>query len=868
MNIDGLSPNRKGALEFHIREQSGVRRIQEPITMGIPFPKGLVSDSSALAMYTENDEAIPLQAQVTARWGDQTIQWALLDFLASVEPQDTASYRLECQGNFPSTPQDSTLLFTQHSEHCVVETGAASFFLNPMVFTPFKRVVIDGVDRLDESETSFTLTNDKGQELAPHISSMAVESQGPVRLTLRFDGVFSNNDTSDFRFMARLSFFAGSEAVRLTFTLHNPQAARHPGGCWDLGDEGSLFFKDLTWQVALRESGKSGKIGWNVNPQEPMIVHEHSRLEIYQDSSGGPNWNSSNHVNRDGQVRQRYPGFRVMRDGGVIQEGKRATPSLFIKQADIALAGTIQHFWQNFPKALESEGNQICLRLFPHQFNDVYELQGGEQKTHTCVVAFTKSVSPESAVNWIHDPLRPLISPEWYAGTKAIRYLSPRSKEKNGEYAKLIDTAVQEPDSWLSRRERIDEYGWRHFGDIYADHEAVKTPENSPLVSHYNNQYDVIYGLVIEYLRTGEARWFGVMQELAGHVIDIDIYHTLEDRPAYNGGLFWHTDHYAHAAMATHRTYSRINREKFCFGSSYGGGPSNEHNYTTGLLSYYFLTGDSLAHEAVQGLADWVINMDDPQGTILGKLDRRPTGLASSTVERAYHGPGRGAGNSVNALLDAYVLTRERRYLLKGEELIQRCIHPRDDISRHHLEDIEHRWSYTVFLAALGKYLDLKVAEGALDRQYAYAREALLHYATWMVEHEVPYKHILHRVEIPTETWSAQDMRKSHVLNVAAKYAEEPLRRACQNKARFFFDACLTDLLSFKTCTLTRPVVLLMTNGYVQAYCDLHHDESAPLPSQAYDFGFPRKFRPQGDALYRLREKISGLKGRLKEILK
>ena len=84
--------------------------------------------------------------------------------------------------------------------------------------------------------------------------------------------------------------------------------------------------------------------------------------------------------------------------------------------------------------------------------------------------------------------------------------------------------------------------------------------------------------------------------------------------------------------------------------------------------------------------------------------------------------------------------------------IIQRCIHPLDDISRHHFEDIEHRWSYTVFLAALGKYLDLKVAEGELDRQYAYAREALLHYTAWMVEHEVPYKQVLHRVEIPTET--------------------------------------------------------------------------------------------------------------------
>ena len=80
----------------------------------------------------------------------------------------------------------------------------------------------------------------------------------------------------------------------------------------------------------------------------------------------------------------------------------------------------------------------------------------------------------------------------------------------------------------------------------------------------------------------------------------------------------------------------------------YGGGPSNEHNYTTGLLTYYFLTGDMSASEAVEGLADWVIHIDDGSKSKFRFFDRRPTGWASCTVSRNYHGPGRGAGNSIN----------------------------------------------------------------------------------------------------------------------------------------------------------------------------------------------------------------------------
>ena len=40
-----------------------------------------------------------------------------------------------------------------------------------------------------------------------------------------------------------------------------------------------------------------------------------------------------------------------------------------------------------------------------------------------------------------------------------------------------------------------------------------------------------------------------------------------------------------------------------------------------------------------------------------------------------------------------------------------------------------------------------------------------------MVENEVPYKEVLHKVDIPTETWPAQDIRKCHVLHLADRYS-------------------------------------------------------------------------------------------------
>ena len=84
------------------------------------------------------------------------------------------------------------------------------------------------------------------------------------------------------------------------------------------------------------------------------------------------------------------------------------------------------------------------------------------------------------------------------------------------------------------------------------------------------------------------------------------------------------------------------------------------------------------------------------------------------------------------SLLNAWRLSGERRYIDKAEALIRRCMHPAEDIEALDLLDTERRWSYTVFLQAVGRYLDVKAECGEIDATYAYAKASLLHYARWM----------------------------------------------------------------------------------------------------------------------------------------
>jgi hypothetical protein len=521
-----------------------------------------------------------------------------------------------------------------------------------------------------------------------------------------------------------------------------------------------------------------------------------------------------------------------------------------------SISAAVPEFWQQFPKALEAEGTTIRVRLFPGRFGDPFELQGGEQKTHTVWFDFGPTEGdPSESLAWVHEPGRLVVSPEWYSESGVVPHLVPA--EPGGRLEEEMAKAIDGPRSLFTRRETIDEYGWRNFGDVHADHEGAYFQGEPPVISHYNNQYDLLLGMILQHARSGDGRWFELLEPLARHVCDIDIYHTDRDKSAYNGGLFWHTEHYRTAETSTHRTFSRANKP--ADGRPYGGGPSAEHNYTTGLLYYYYLTGDETAREAVESLADWAMKADDGHRTIFGLVDKGPTGFSSRTAEWSYHGPGRGCGNSVNALIDGWLLTGRRSYLRMAESLIGRCIHPADRIEERDLLSTELRWSYTVFLSVLDRYLSVKAEAGERDRMYAYAQASLLHYATWMLENEVPYFDRPEQLEYPTETWAAQELRKGNVLRLASAHADEPLRSRLKARGDELADRAWSDLLRFESRDVARALAILMREGTVDAYCRSRPIVPAPRPEGDADFGAPVVFVAQKDHVRSLLKSPTGM---------
>lgn len=769
----------------------------EPVCVGVGCSRGAMPSSARWRLTDGNGVSIPVQTATLDRWSDGSVRWLLVEFQADSQPGGSGRYQL-APGDGPE-PLGPCLAIDELTDSLRISTGVATIDV-PRGGSAFIAAARVGDAQLLET-TAITAEDGDGNRYVFTIAKTQVERHGHLSALVRIDGCFA--DAAGSAWLSgtlRMRVFAGLGSVAAELSVTNPRAARHPGGTWDLGDSGSAWLRDLSIELRTGAGATSPIVGSLDAGEGPQPAADF--FSVYQDSSGGENWQHLNHLNRHGRVASTFRGFRGRRGGGDIH-GLRATPIASVGSGSSRVSVAMPRFWQMFPKALEVDHRRCLLSMFPRQYGDLHELQGGERSTLKFAMCFGQDTVCSEPLAWSRSPLLVWASPQSRRNGDATAVTGGSAQASEG-YLSLVTAAIAGASSFEQRREIIDEYGWRNFGDLYADHEAVRMP----LVSHYNNQYDALAGFINRFLETGDERWSALVDDLASHVADIDVYHTDRDRAAYNGGHFWHTEHYRPVGTATHRAYSRRN------GSS-GGGPSAEHNYTTGLMLHYFLTGGERSRETVIQLADWVIEMDEGGKSRFRWIDRHDTGYASATRSLDFQGPGRGAGNSINALLDAHRLTNDARYLNKAEALVARCVHPDDNVEALGLLDVENHWSYTVFLQVLGKYLEYRAERGLIDSAYEYARAVLVRYAEWMSEHERPYLERPEKLEFPTETWAAQDLRKAAVFEFAARYSSEPEQQSVfVARASRFVDDSIAYLLQSPTAHLTRPIVLLLAYGF------------------------------------------------------
>ena len=705
------------AVPITVRNLAGRPCTQVPVWTGVALPAGAVNDPSRLRLADAEGRPVPAQFDVQARWADGSCKWVLLSLLAG--PEATAFVLTE-DASLPAPEPDRPVCVLPDTHRFKVITGALEFDLNRHGFTGPAQVMLDvdgQSDRISRpADASGLVALDADGEVCTstggRVSKVEVERGGPIHAVVAVHGDLRGrrSDTPLLEYCMRLHAFAGSTLVRVVLTVRNPRPSGRAddGSRWVMGQSGAVLLKSLAFAFAPRLdcgrrtvtlSAEAGKLLDRI----PMA----RLLGVYQGSSGGENWFHRTHVNRDNVMPVRFRGYRVRYGEAAIDEGLRASP--WIESADTrwAVAAAVPAFWENFPAelAVEADGT-IRVGLWPAEWSDLHEIQGGEQKTREFWLYFRHRRGDR------HDPKLPyaremmpvcLDRPAAWPSAASVAEsgaIGPVALPRAGRFASfeaLAAAAVRGTENLFTHRESADEYGWRHFGDTPAYNEADRTGgpyDGLRVVSHYNNEYDLGFTMLAQALRNADADpdlaagWRRLGLDALWHEADIDIYHTAADpAPIYNGGTFTHTAHGVDAARSTHRGGPR-DEVWGVLDWPWGRGstPESGHLRNRGILLAWLMTGDRHLRDAAWEVTDLVAFK-------IGQ-DR----FAQIDV------PNRSAGHNLQILLDAWALTYEQRYLDLCRKVAANLAFDRT-VERLG-EDISFDWSCAIYLANLGRYVE------------------------------------------------------------------------------------------------------------------------------------------------------------------
>ncbi|MDO6566315.1 hypothetical protein Q4561_04545 [Alteromonas sp. 1_MG-2023] len=777
---------------------------------GIPCPKGKWPATAPLKLQRDANNIENTTIRTTSLWPDGTIKWLHVEGLVE------RPFASDDKNNEFAANMDVRLTLAEHSPNTL--TNPVLEDKNKLLITTQndKCIEVDGKQLLTFHETSlgdtqfYLLEKDMSH---CHIQSFSYTLEGnhlgyqAVRITQIAHLALADGKDLEVELFATV--FLNDGHIKGEVTIKNPNAASHPNGQWDLGDPNSCHIKEFGLAVNATDATISLLVDSKTYSVEPDKT-----LSIYQASSGHDNWQSVVHVNANNELPFNFKGFKLFTDEQELSNGMQAQPILQFQSKKNTYYLEVNQFWQNFPSSFTANNSESCVSLLGSRYGAPVELQPGEQKTRHFYLA-EEAIAQTSII----------MCPEWVRSTRTLPFLTDNS----ASLSKMIQHGVSGASSFFQKRLDIDEFGWRHMGELYADHEKAESPDVEYFVSHYNNQYDPIYGMLCQWIVTGNEKWFELADDLAKHVADIDVYHTNNDKPEYSGGLFWHTDHYVQACTATHRTYSKHQPTGVYDDHAGGGGPGGQHCYTNGLTLHYLMTGYPPSKNAVLSITNWVKNYYEGDGTLLSALlaIKNSAVPGVKNVKTGKYPLDRGTGNYIQALMDRYELLADISDIHWVSDIIKNTISPSDNLAERNFADVENTWFYTVFLQAVCRFISIKESLSQFDEDYNYAVSSLALYTQWMVQNEYAYLDKPDILEFPNQTWSGQDLRKLCVLNFASNYLSNTQAQNALKKAAELEKQISERLSSSSESSTTRLLCLMMQNSNYESY----RSAAAPLPS-------------------------------------
>lgn len=554
-----------------------------PVTSGVPFAQGELADAQHVRLIDPRGQEVILQPKVTIRWGDGSVKWLLVSFLASVEARSTAVYSLEYGRDVKRVGLGTRLTVqAQKDQPLVVETGVLRAQFNPGRGGFPSKIWFDTTGQRRFGDEQLLADAGQGQMHAQVITaadppagyvdgpaeSLAVEEAGPVRVVIKTTGHHRLGRELKFAYANRFTFYAGLPWIHVQYTWGN-----------DVDTSAMSEFKSIGLSVPLR-SDENWR--WTVGLDRP---------------AGRPTVEGRGDF---GLLQTKDDQFELQAGSDSDHGPGRAPGWIDVSNGRWGLTTTVRDFWQLYPKGLyvldKSLSIDLCLG-FPagtydkcskldeikHYFylmGGRYKIACGVQKQHDLLLAFHRGEFGPKArqvAQAFQEPLLAVCPPERYCDTRVLGEILPATTGRWPDYEKTCEAVYR---GYVKQQQQGHEYGLLNFGDQWGERK----------VNWANGEYDHHHALLLQFARSADRRWYFLGDRAARHAIDVDTCHYGPHR----GGEWIHS-------MGHTGGYFK---EPYEGNGIPGPGFTVSHTWTEGFCDWYGLSGDPTARENAIFVAD------------------------------------------------------------------------------------------------------------------------------------------------------------------------------------------------------------------------------------------------------------------------
>ncbi|HTS63387.1 MAG TPA: hypothetical protein VMH28_15280 [Candidatus Acidoferrales bacterium] len=527
------------------------------VSWGVPWARGAVRRDQTFALTAPDGRSLPLQQWPLAYWPDGSIKFSGFAAVAG----GSGPFRLAPGTPAPGVLKASSAGIDTGRLQCVV--GRASII---------DSMTIDG--RVVARDARLVCALDGGAEFVSDIRNVALEQSGPVRATVKLEGVHKNPSREWLPFVVRLYFYSGQETVRVVHTIvfdgdHEKDFIR------GLGLVFAVPMREQVHNRHVRLSGEGDGL-WS-EPVQPITGRRFLQGASYPDQLAGKRIANKETFNAAGQkllsdwaVWDDFKLVQANADGFTIQKrtnpqscwldvigGRRSDGLVFAGDVSGGLAVGVKNFWQSHPASLEvgkaaTDAAELRIWLWSpdapamdlrhydtraHDLDSSYEdVQPGFSTPHGVARTSEMTLFPAASVPTKSETLRqarlaqmpPLLvaPPEHLVSAKVfgIWGLPDRSTDQKKQIEDQIDACFEH------YRREVDQrhwYGFWNFGDVMHQHDGPRHEWRYDIggFAWDNTELGTDMWFWHYFLRTGRADAFRMAEAMTRHTSEVDTYH-------------------------------------------------------------------------------------------------------------------------------------------------------------------------------------------------------------------------------------------------------------------------------------------------------------------------------------------------------